>query len=124
MTYLAKRFEEGAKPAPTPEIASELGVPSRLVGRVLEPLVEGHLVLEVACANQTGYAPARPLENISCHDILHIMRVYGGQELDTRQEPSRSVVNAEFQKIQTAESQVASSVTLKDLVSKIHGGRD
>jgi len=124
MTYLAKRFEEGGNPAPTQEIASELGVPSRLVGRVLEALVEGRLVLEVAGINQTAYAPARPLENISCHDVLEVMRVYGGQELDTRQEASRAVVSAEFQKIQNAESQVASSVTLKDLVGKIHGGRD
>ena len=75
--------------------------------------------MEVAGAKQTAYAPARPPEKITCHDILQIMRVGGGQELETRLEPSRPIVSAEFQKIQNAECQAASTVTLRELVSRI-----
>jgi len=119
MTHLAQRFEKGAKPATGFEIAAELQVPSRLVTRVLQPLVESRLVIEVAGANDVAYAPGRPLENITCHDILQIMRVGGGQELETCRDCSRPVVNAEFHKIQEAECQAASAVTLKELVARI-----
>src|SRR6185369_9319640 len=119
MTHLAQRFEKGAKPATGLDLAAELGVPNRLVSRVLEPLIEGRLVIEVTCPNQIAYAPARPLENITYHDILQIMRVGGGQELETCKDCSRPVVNAEFHKIQEAECQAASAVTLKELVARI-----
>jgi membrane protein len=119
MTHLAHRFEKGAQPPTGFEIAAELGVPSRLVTRVLQPLVESHLVMEVAGANEVAYAPARPLENITYHDILQTMRVGSGQELETCRDCSRPVVNAEVQKIQEAECEAASTVTLKELVARI-----
>src|SRR6185369_12491197 len=119
MTHLAQRFEHGGNPATLLEMATDLGVPSRLVSRVLLPLVEGRLVLEVTGVNQVAYAPARPPDKITCHDVIQIMRLGGGQEVETRHEPARPVVNAEFQKIQQAESQAASAVTLKELVGRV-----
>jgi DNA-binding IscR family transcriptional regulator len=99
-------------------------VPSRLVSRVLEPLIQGRLVLEVAGCNQIAYTPGRPPENITYHDILQIMRVGGGQELETRHDRSRQIVNAEFRRIQEAERQVASAVTLKELVARVDGEKE
>jgi len=76
-------------------------------------------VLEVSGGNEAAYVPARPLESITCHDILYTMRVMGGQELVTRDEPTRAQVCAEFEKICDAERQAATSVTLRDLVQRI-----
>ena len=47
------------------------------------------------------------------------MRSGGGQELETRQEESRSIVTAEFQKIQEAERQAGACVSLRELVNRI-----
>jgi len=121
MTNLARRFEQGAEPSTTTEIAAQLGVPVRLVSRVLQPLVEAQLVLEVVGEKEVAYAPGRPIEDITCHDILKILRVGGGQELETRQEPSRPIVTAEFKKIQEAEQQAASATNLKEMVNRIGG---
>ena len=118
MTNLAWRFERGAKPSTALDIGEELDVPTRLVTRVLQPLLEGRLVLELASASDPAYAPGRPAEKITCHDILQVMRIGGGQELETRQEPSRPIVSAEYQKIQEAERHAA-SLTLHDLVARI-----
>jgi DNA-binding IscR family transcriptional regulator len=119
MTYLAQRFAHGAKPATILELATLLGVPSRLIGRVLQPLIQAGLVLEVSGGSEGAYAPARPLEGITGHDILYALRVVGGQELATRDEPTRVHVCAEFDRINDAERQAASAVTLKDLVQRI-----
>jgi hypothetical protein len=62
--------------------------------------------------------PARPLEKINCHDILLAMRATHGQELVTRDEPSRREVYGEFHRIEEAERQAASTVTLLELVQR------
>src|SRR5438874_6636219 len=99
MTYLAQRFEHGARPPTILELATLLGVPSRLIGRVLQPLMQAGLVLEVGGGTEAAYSPARPLETINCHDILHSLRVVGGHEVVTRDEPTRIHVSAELDKI-------------------------
>jgi hypothetical protein len=82
-------------------------------------LLEARLVLEVAGTNQIAFVPGRPPDKITCHDVLQSMRACGGQELETRHEPSRPIVSAEFQRIQEAECKVASAVTLEQLVNRI-----
>ena len=46
------------------------------------------------------------------------MRASQGQELETREEPTRQEVYGEFQRIQEAERAAASSVTLLALVNR------
>jgi membrane protein len=116
ITYLAQRFEHGARPATILELATLLGVPSRLIGRVLQPLIQAGIVLEVsATVGEAAYTPGRPLEAITCHDVLRAMRVVGGQELATRDEPTRVHVCAEFDRICEAERQAASVVPADSL---------
>ena len=120
ITLVAQRFDHGLKPPTILEIATELSIPSRLVGRVLQPMTEAGLVLEATGGkNQVTYAPARPTESITCYDVLQTLRVGGGQELETRDEQSRPVVCAHFERISDAERQAATTVTLKDLVNQI-----
>jgi membrane protein len=119
MTYMAQRFDHGARSPTILELGTVLGVPSRLIGRVLQPLLKSGLVVEVAGGDEPAYIPARPLETITIHDILMSMRVIGGQELPTRDEPTRPQVCAEFEKVCEAERQAGSAITLCDLVRKI-----
>ena len=120
ITLVAQRFDHGLKPPTILEIATELSIPSRLVGRVLQPMTEAGLVLEATGGkNQVTFAPARPTESITCYDVLQTLRVGGGQELETRDEQSRPVVCAHFERISDAERQAATTVTLKDLVNQI-----
>jgi len=119
MAYLAQRFDPGEKPPTQLEIGTELGVPSRLVGRVLGPLLEARLALEVCSDNEPAYVPGRPIETITCHDVLFIMRAGLSQELETRDDPSRALVCSEFERIEEAERKAGRAVTLKDLVARI-----
>ncbi|HKQ38825.1 MAG TPA: YhjD/YihY/BrkB family envelope integrity protein, partial [Verrucomicrobiae bacterium] len=119
MALVGQRFEIGAKPPTLLEISTRLGVPSRLVGRVIQPLCENGLVHAVAVLNDDGYAPGRPLENISCHDIINTLRCSGAQ-LDTRLDSSRQLVGAEFDRIYEAERERASAISLKQLVARIN----
>jgi membrane protein len=117
LTCVGQRFQRGMPPANIDEISAELGVPSRLAQQVLQTLVAAHLVLELS-GEERAYAPARPLQNITAHHVLMAMRATQGQELMTRDEPVRAEVYGEFARIQQAEKQVASSVTMLALVNR------
>ncbi len=117
MTLVGRRFLQGAPPPNIVEIGQELAVPTRLVQYIMQTLSGARLVVETA-GNDPAYLPARPLETITCHDILLAMRASQGQELATRDEPTRAEVYGEFRRIQEAERQAASSVSMMALVTR------
>ena len=117
MTTIGLRFLMGIRPPGIIEIGKELAVPTRLAQQVLHTLCSARLVVEVAGA-EGGYFPARPIETITCHDILQALRATQGQDLATRDEPSRTEVYGEFHRIEEAERQAASSVNLLSLVQR------
>jgi membrane protein len=112
MEFVGRRFQNGLTPPTALEISSELKIPSKLVQSVLLALTTARLVVEVA-GDAAAISPARPLESISAHDILSAMRAIG-QELPN--ESARIEAFGEFAKIEEAEREAASRVTLLALV--------
>jgi membrane protein len=123
MTCIGQRFMRGEPPPSAVEIAEELAVPTRLVQQLMETLGAARLVIQTA-GDEPAYLPARPLENITCHDILLALRASQGQELATRDEPTRSEVFGEFHRIEEAERQAAASVTMLALVNRAQGQKE
>lgn len=117
MTLVGQRYLQGTPPLCVTEMAEDLSVPTRLVRQIMQTLTAARLVVETA-GEEPAYLPARPMERITCHDMLLAMRATQGQELATRDEPSRAEVYGEFQRIQEAERQVASGVTMLALANR------
>jgi membrane protein len=117
MTCIAQRFHFGQPPVTLQQISLELGIPSRLVQQVLQPLLATRLVVEIA-GTEPAYAPARTLEAINAHDVLHAVRTGTGQELPLREGPVRAEVYGEFARIEEAERVAASSLTMLALVNR------
>ena len=117
MTCIGQRFQRGLPPVTIQELSTELGIPTKLLQQVLQTLLAARLVTEIDGA-ESAYAPARPLEAINAHHILHAMRTGGGQELPSQNEPVRAEVYGEFARIEEAERQAAASVTMLALVNR------
>jgi membrane protein len=117
MTCIGRRFQSSQPPVTLQKISVDLGIPTKLAQQVLQTLLAARLVVEIA-GNENGYAPARPLDAISAHDILLAMRATNGQELATLDNPARDEVLGEFARIQEAEKNAASSVTMLALVNR------
>ena len=117
MTAIGLRFQHGQPPVALNTLATELTIPTRLVHEVLQTLVDAKLVVGVS-GLEIAFTPARPLEQISCHDILEAMRASHGHEVATRDEPTRKEVFGEFQRILEAERAAAASVSLQTLVNR------
>lgn len=115
MTRIGQMFHRGEKPVAAFDLANDLGVPTRLVVQLLETLARSGLLVEVAGV-EMGFAPARPLETISLHDILQAIRAGREKELATAHEPTRELVADAHARIQQAEQGTAGAMSLKDLV--------
>jgi membrane protein len=122
MTCIGQRFQRGMPPPSGQEMSDELCIPSRLVQQVLQTLIAAHLVIEVSGV-EPGYTPGRPLEQINAHHLLQAMRARG-QELLTRDEPVREEVYGEFARIQEAEKQISSTITMLALVTRAEACRE
>lgn len=116
MTRLARSFQEGAKPPSVSRISRELGVPSRLVGQLLQMLLQARLVVETL-DKENGFAPARPPAQIAVSDILAALRTAQGEEIATRDDEERRRVRLELERIRAAERE-AGCVTLADLAGE------
>lgn len=116
MTFIAQQFQGGAKPPGVNEMASALGVPTRLVSQVLQPLLHTKLLVEVL-DRETRYTPARPLDQITAYDILHALRSGQGMELDTKDDAHRVRLRRHFSSINSAEREAASEMTLAILAN-------
>ncbi|MEI7534323.1 MAG: YhjD/YihY/BrkB family envelope integrity protein [Verrucomicrobiae bacterium] len=118
MTSLGQRFQNGLRPATVLQLSTELGIPSRLTQSVLRTLAHTQLVTEVAGA-ETAFVPARPLENITAYDILLALRTGVGQELPLREEAALSEIYGEFTRIEKAEREAASTISLLALANRM-----
>lgn len=118
MICLGRRFQHGLPPATVPELAAELGVPSRLTQSLLRTLAATRLVIE-AGGEEAAFHPARPLETINAHDILLAMRTGSGQELPVPELPELAEIYGEFARIEQAERNAAAGVTLLALANRM-----
>jgi membrane protein len=116
MTCIGQRFQNGKPPVTIQEISTELGIPTKLAQQVSQTLLAARLVVETN--GESAYTPARPLDLINAHHILLAMRAGGGQELLSRDEPVRAEIFGEFARIEEAEKQAASAITLLALVHR------
>ena len=118
MTSLGQRFQNGLRPATVFQLSTELGIPSRLTQSVLRTLAHTQLVTEVAGV-ETAFVPARPLETITAYDILLALRTGVGQELPLREEAALSEIYGEFTRIEKAEREAASTISLLALANRM-----
>ena len=117
MTMLGQRFQAGQKPASVIQIATELGVPSRLTQQILRTLANAQLVTEVGGV-EAGYVPARPLENINAHHILVALRSGSGHDLPLAEAPALAEIYGEFARIEEAERIAAEKISLLTLAMR------
>ena len=120
MTLLAQHFQRGDKPPGVNLVAATLGVPSRLISQLVQPLLKATLIVEVA-DREISYTPARPLDQITAHDIITALRAGQGMELETRDDGARERVREKFESIYETERATADAVTLETLANEADG---
>lgn len=120
MVEIGRRFIVGEKPATGAALSELLGVPTGLTGKILQAYVSARLLAE-SQQGETAYLPARPLEKITCHDVLHALRSNANGSLSTRQDATREQVRGHYERFQSAQKTVSADVTLAALAADAAG---
>lgn len=121
MTLIGQRFDSDRATAPSViDIAQSLRVSTRLVDDILKSMKAALLVIETL-GKETGYTLARPLEKISCHDVLNALRTARGELVDTADDGAKHAVDVVFEKVLLAEKTVSARTTLRQLVDETSG---
>lgn len=116
MTLVAQRFDDFQGNAPSViDIAHALRVSTRLVDDILKSMAAAGLVMETV-GGETGHTLTRPLEKISCHDILMALRTARGDITDTAEDSAKHAVDVVFKQVLSAEKAVSGQTTLRQLV--------
>jgi DNA-binding IscR family transcriptional regulator len=116
MTLVAHRFDDFKGIAPSViDIAQALRVSTRLVDDILKSMKAAGLVIETL-GRETGYTLTRPLEKISCHDVLNALRTARGELVDTAEDGDKHAVDVVFEKVMLAEKAVSARTTLRELI--------
>lgn len=118
MTFVGDRFNDlHAHPPGVIDIAQALRVSTRLVDDILKSMVAGGLVMETR-NQETGFTLTRPLEKISCYDILMTLRTARGQTTEPVEDDARKAIDDIFEKVLLAEKSVSGRTSLRDLVDR------
>lgn len=117
MTLVAHRFDDFKGVAPSViDIAQTLRVSTRLVDDILKSMKAAGLVIETL-GRETGYTLARPLEKISCHDVLTALRTARGELVETAEDGDKHAVDVVFEQVLLAEKAVSARTSLRELVA-------
>ena len=117
MVEIARRFLLGEKPVTGAALSELLGVPTGLAGKLLQALVSARLLAENQ-QSEAAYLPARPLEKITCHDVLHALRSNQNGSVSTRDDTMREQVRDHSERFQEGQKAAASNVTLAALAAE------
>jgi membrane protein len=120
MAEIGRCFVHQLPPPALATLASELAVPARLATSILQSLTQAQLIAETNGSNP-GFAPARPLDQISVRDILRALRTGQGSDLPTASDPTRPVIQAEFSAVIAAEESRSARTTLAELIHRLPG---
>jgi membrane protein len=96
MLGIARQFHRAEPPISATEISTRIGAPLHLVNRTIQRLCDAKLLVELA-GNSATFEPARPIEQITTHDVLQAMRELDGKPHETTKDDDdrliRSVVD-------------------------------
>ena len=107
------------KPALTgKQLANRLNSPSDIIERVLKALEDQQLISQTN-DKIARYLPAKPLEEMSVADVLHIIRhADEDRHLNPNMLPSDSEVDAVFEQLNGTLSDTFAEQSIKQLIKK------
>lgn len=124
MAEATRAFLAGETPPSIGQLVDRIEVPGALVARILHTLQRTRLLVEVTGTTEAeiGYAPARPVDQITVASVLEALRRGEGNTLPTRNDEGKVVVEGALERVTEAERQ-AGGRSLMELVREFHANR-
>lgn len=123
MSIAARHFDSGKIPPSVPEIARSTGIPEPLIQEIVDILIHHRLLQIVGIGtNKSAISPARPIETITCFDILDATRKAKGHNLNAsnhNENDASSIIDPDLQNLHhfhELDKSNTEKVTLQELI--------
>ncbi|MBI5393777.1 MAG: YihY/virulence factor BrkB family protein [Verrucomicrobia bacterium] len=114
-----QRFLHGRRAPAFEETATTLGVPAPLLNRLARRLVEGGVLVEVTDeARNHALQPARPPDQITINDVLHVLRTTNGLCGDTTGPAVNDAAGDSLRALYAAASSSPANARFSDLAAR------
>lgn len=126
MTIAAENFFEGKNPPTFDLLEKSTNIPVPLIHQTVEILIHHQLLRTVGEEKNRGIVPARPIDQISCFDIVNAMRCGKGQNLPAKKfaspEESDHVEHLihRIEEFRNLDKSNTESISIKDLLNEIN----
>jgi membrane protein len=117
MTLVGHSFHAAQPPPTLCGLSDELGISSRLLLQVIQGLRSARLLSQTP-GPDPGYLPARPLNQITCADVLQVLRDEPGDSPKTREGVGRATLEEVYKEIRSAGETAAKNHSLLELVRR------
>jgi membrane protein len=108
-----RNFLNGQSPPTAETLAGELSAPPQLLNRLVTRLIQGD-VLAATADEPSGLLPARPPEQITLADVLHVVRTRAGNAPVASNEPVANLLA----ELQGAERAAPANLSFRDLAAR------
>ncbi|MSR64529.1 MAG: YihY family inner membrane protein [Verrucomicrobiae bacterium] len=117
MLVIARQFVRAEPPISTTEVSNRIGAPLHLINRTVQRLCDARLLVEIA-GNQAMFEPARPVEQITVHDVLRAMRELDGKPQETTRDEDDALIRSIVEKVDASVQGPARSFDFRKLVDE------
>jgi membrane protein len=114
MLVIARQFHHAAPPIAANDISTRIGAPLHLVNRTIQRLCDAKLLVELA-GNLATFEPARPIEQITTHDVLHAIRELDGRPQETTKDDDDRLIRSVVDRLDASMAGPAKSYDFRKL---------
>ncbi len=119
VAHIAHAYEHGRTPPSKEGLAEVTGAPHSLCTRVLDHLVEDHILRDVEVNGEPGYVPARPVDRIALSDVVDSLRERQGISFDLAWGEDLPVISRHLGQANAAAKALSERVTLRTIVDDL-----
>lgn len=115
--YIVRRFDRGASPVESGQVADELGLPLPLTNRVLRELTDSDILREVQLVDseRQGFMPARDADHLSISFILEALERRGVNGIPLPESPEFMALSDALEELRSAVQQSPGNKLLKEI---------
>lgn len=119
VAHIAHAYEHGKTPPSKDTLAEVTGAPHSLCTRVLDHLVEDHILRDVEVNGEPGFVPARPVDRIALSDVVDSLRERQGISFDLAWGEDLPVISRHLGQANAAAKALSERVTLRTIVDDL-----
>lgn len=112
---IIQQFYHEKPPMTSKKLSETLGIPLKLVYKIIEDLLASKIISKTIKEKQPAYQPARDISKLTVHHIFELMDKSGENQLEVEPTDALQKIKTALQEIKMNEKQSSGNILLRDV---------